>query len=271
MEGGNKPDQQTVITNQVGSRRLSPTDWRAKIGPYKKADFDQIFGPNLKNKEMRQVLGTGEDGTGDRQDTILQPLKDIGGIIYPYTPTILVTGQANYNEMTFTHYNYPIYSFMNSTPPVFTVSGPFTANNVNEARYLLAVLNFLKVCIKAQNGRGAMNTGFRVPPVLAFSYLGPNGYDKVPCVIRNYSYQLRDDVDYVPVDTQDYFATKAIYKEETDNLFLHQRDGSDNYTTYVPTSVDILIDLAPQYNPSELRKRFDLDLMTQGALGGKYT
>jgi len=39
----------------------------------------------------------------------------------------------------------------------------------------------------------------------------------------------------------------------------------------VPTSVDILIDLAPQYNPSELRKRFDLDLMTQGALGGKYT
>ena len=160
---------------------------------------------------------------------------------------------------------------MHSTPPVFTVSGPFTANNVNEARYLLAVLNFLKIATKAQNGRGAMNTGFRVPPVLAFSYLGPNGYDKVPVVVRTYSYQLRDDVDYVPVDTQDYFATKAIYKEEADNLFLHQRDGSDNFTTYVPSSVDILIDLAPQYNPAELRKRFDLDLMTQGSLGGKYT
>ena len=239
MEGGNKPDQQTVITNQVGSRRLSPTDWRAKIGPYKKADFDQIFGPNLKNKEMRQVLGTGEDGTGDRQDTILQPLKDIGGIIYPYTPTILVTGQANYNEMTFTHYNYPIYSFMNSTPPVFTVSGPFTANNVNEARYLLAVLNFLKVCIKAQNGRGAMNTGFRVPPVLAFSYLGPNGYDKVPCVIRNYSYQLRDDVDYVPVDVQ-------------------------GTVTYVPTLVNIVTALTPQYTPSKVRRRFDVNAIANG-------
>lgn len=260
-------NRQTVITNQTGDRHPSKTDWRAKVGPLRKKDFDQIFGPNKKNQDVVKTLG--ENGSDD--ETILAPLREIGGIIYPYTPTILVTGQANYNEMQFTHYNYPIYSFMNSTPPVFTVSGPFTANNINEARYLLAVFHFLKVATKAQNGRGAVRSGFRVPPVLAFSYLGPHGFDKVPVVVRNYSYQLRDDVDYVPVDTMDYYYTKAMYQNNDDNLFMFQRDGSGNFTTYVPSSVDILIDLAPQYNPAELRQKFDLDLMTTGALGGKFT
>lgn len=266
-------NKQTVITNQSGDRRPSQTDWRAKIGPLRKKDFDTIFGPNLKNPDVAKATAseTANNSEVKNEGSVLAPLREIGGIIYPYTPTILVTGQANYNEMQFTHYNYPIYSFMNSTPPVFTVSGPFTANNINEARYLLAVLNFLKVATKAQNGRGAVRTGFRVPPVLAFSYLGPNGFDKVPVVIRNYSYQLRDDVDYVPVDTMDYFYTKAMYQSNDDNLFMFQRDGSGNFTTYVPSSVDILIDLAPQYNPADLRQKFDLDLMTTGALGGRYT
>ena len=119
-------NKQTVITNQSGDRQPSQTDWRAKIGSFKKKDFDTILGPNLKNPGYVAKATASETANNTEvknEGSILAPLREIGGIIYPYTPTILVTGQANYNECSL-HIITILYTvFMNSTPPVFTVSG----------------------------------------------------------------------------------------------------------------------------------------------------
>ena len=39
-----------------------------------------------------------KDSKGKKQDSILQPLKDRGGIVFPYTPNLYLQASVDYNE-----------------------------------------------------------------------------------------------------------------------------------------------------------------------------
>lgn len=201
-------------------------DWRARIRP-KRGGEDIVYAT------------TTIDGT--EQTSIMQPLKDRGGIVFPYTPTILVSGSAEYNPHSFHGSIYPFYTYMQSMPTTLPVTGHFSANTIEEARYLLAVMRFLSSVTKAYYGDSAVQQGVygTPPPVMLFDYLGPYGFNKVPVIIRSFNYQLANDIEYVPVSYNDT-------------------------VTMVPTSVDIMIDMAPQYTPRKLRKKFDLNAFTSG-------
>ena len=99
---------------------------RARLGP--------AFGP-----AMNEVLGDPKDC-----DNILQPLRVTNGIIFPYTPNVMTGGMANYGNFHFTHSNYPYYQYQNSMPEPIQITGDFTAQTNEEARYLLAVFKFLR-------------------------------------------------------------------------------------------------------------------------------
>lgn len=221
--------------SQVGTG--TPVDWRARLRPK--------GGRSSKFWKGENALLDNTSGGQATDDYLLKPLHEAGGLVWQYTPNIFVSGRANYNLAEFYGSNYPLVTYTNSTPPQLVVVEDFTANTIAEARYLLAVMHFLKVATKSFYGDQAVADGMygTPPPVFLFEYLGDHGFNKVPVVITDYQYQLGDDVDYVPVKT----------------------GASGDETTYVPTVSNISITLQPSYTPHKLRKKFDLNKFTTGA------
>ena len=172
---------------------------------------------------------------------ILNPLYGKNGLTFPFTPTVQFGGVAEYEEYSFTHSIYKYNAFTKSYPTEISVNGDFTAQTVEEARYLLAVMHFLKSSIKSYFGTSNTTRAGTPPPVLLFNYLGENQFKNIPVVIKNYNYTLEPNVDYVPV------------------VF-------NNNTSWVPTKINILITLDTYYNPNTLRDKFNLDSFLQGKL-----
>lgn len=215
-------------SSTFSSANLSKSvDWRARLRP-KDGGAEQFY----------SQLGA--------TDYLLKPIKDSGGLIWQYTPTLYISGSANYDQAESQGSNYPINTFRNSRGPDIPVTSEFTANDIYEARYLLAVMTFLKVATKAYYGDTAVASGRygTPPPVLLFEYLGDHGFNKVPVVVTNYTIELPPDVDYVPVET-------GI-------------GGEGGEVTYVPTNTNITVNLTPTYTPHKLRKRFDLESLANG-------
>lgn len=210
---------------------LGRFDWRARIRPKKGGEG---FAYGTKNAK------------GEDQPSILSPLQDRGGIVFPYTPNIFLQAQVDYDEHSQHGSNYPFYTYINSKPATLPVQGQFTANTLEEAQYLLAIFHFLRSVTKSYYGDSAVQQGFygTPPPVMIFEYLGHYGFNKVPVIIRSFNFQLPDGVDYVPVR----------YKSPT----------AQETVTYMPTETDIMIEMVPQYTYKKLRKRFDLNAFTSG-------
>ena len=210
---------------------LGKFDWRARIRP-KRGGEDIAYGM--------------VDAQGNPKSSILSPLKERGGIVYPYTPNIFLQATVNYDEHSQHGSNYPFYTYIDSKPATLPVQGQFTANTLEEAQYMLSIFHFLRSVTKGFYGDSAVEQGFygTPPPVLMFEYLGHYGFNKVPVIIRSFNFQLPDGVDYVPVK------------------FNHPTAGET--VTYMPTETDIMIEMVPQYTYKKLRKRFDLLAFTRG-------
>jgi len=204
-------------------------DWRARLRP-KRGGESYVYGTAYEN-----------EGTN-----ILQPIINSNGLIWQYTPQIFVAAGTNYTQYDLQGMNYPIYAYQNSRPPELPIAAEFTANNIDEARYMLAIMHFLKVITKSYSGDAAVAQGVAgtPPPVLLFEYLGEHGFNKVPVIVKDYSIQYSEDVDYVPV---------------------HYKMGSRDTVTYVPTAALVSINMSVNYTPKKLRKQFDITGLTTGA------
>jgi len=212
--------------NDSQQRLGAKFDWRARLRP--KKGGESTFYQKFEDPELEYLL---------------QPIEESGGLVWQYTPNIFLSGSVNYAEHLAQGMNYPINTFTNSQPPEIPVTADFTANDIYEARYLLAVITFVKVVSKAYYGDSAVAKGMygTPPPVLVFEYLGDHGFNKVPCVVSNYTIQYPDDVDYVPVTV-------------------------NNTVTYVPSRTNVMINLKPQYTPHKLRRYFDIESVASGEL-----
>ena len=208
-------------------------DWRARLRP-KAGGADYVYGQLYARDGA--LSGT----------NILDPIIESGGLVWQYTPQIFVSAGADYEVHQLQGMNYPIHSYISSRPPELPIASEFTANDIYEARYMLALINFLKVITKSFSGDSAVAQGVAgtPPPVLLFEYLGEHGFNKVPVIVKDYSIQYGEDVDYVPV---------------------HYKIGSKDTVTYVPTAALVSINLSVNYTPQKLRKRFDITGLTNGS------
>ncbi len=148
---------------------------------------------------LKEVLG--DPGAADVCDNLLQPLHATKGIVFPYTPQIMFGGSANYGNFHFTHSNYPYYQYQNSRPSEIQVTGIFTAQTNEEARYMLAVLKFLRGSTMIEFGTKAAQQGKAgtPPPVLRFNYMGAHMFNNIPVVVTTFNYIIEDTIDYVEV------------------------------------------------------------------------
>jgi len=196
-------------------------DRRARITPKSSSSIEQLLGP-------------------DSEDNVLQPLVRAGGLIFPYTPSVTVQYVSNYNPMSFSETNYSYKSWTNSDVSDITVVGLFTASNIQEARYMLAAIHFLKGATKGGFGLNDKLRGVS-PAVYHFNYLGEYQFKNVPVVISNVTLDYSKDDDYVPV-------------------MVAGNDTKD----YVPASMEVTAILSPQYNTQVVRDKFDIKKFREG-------
>jgi hypothetical protein len=209
--GANLPAGAELFLQQGSQIQLQPNaknDWRVRIN----AEW------NLFNSPLFKLL------------------QNTGGVVWPYTPNITVSTKANYQTIDAIHSNYQFQAYKNSVIDDITISGEFSCETETDAAYWIAATTFFKTATKMFFGQGE-NAGN--PPIICnLTGYGSSVFDKVPVIVKSFSVDLKDDVNYIKCNT---FGTN----------------------TWVPVMSTISVTVSPIYNRRRLRK-FSLQDYSRG-------
>ena len=171
---------------------------------------------------------------------ILKELANVNGIIFAYTPAMMQAAfSANYGTYDTTHSVYQQQYYVNTPNPTISMQAYFVSNTIEEAKYNIACLHFLKTMTKMDYGSTAGLAG-TPPPILHFSAYGEYNYKNVPVVVSGVDYTFADDADLVTVDV----------------------DGSP---ISIPTSFAVSITMMMQQNPEKVSREFSFANYASGA------
>jgi hypothetical protein len=169
---------------------------------------------------------------------MIDMLKKTGGVVWPYLPNITVSTKANYSQVDLLHSNYPHQGYKNSQVDEIQISGEFSCEHKEDAAYWIAANTFFKTATKMFFGTGD-NAGS--PPIICrLNGYGANIFNNVPVVVKSYSVDLKDDVNYIKCDAY----------------------GNN---TWVPALSTVTVTVMPIYNRENLRK-FNLKEYAKGAI-----
>ena len=129
---------------------------------------------------------------------LLAPLAETNGLVFPYTPQIMMQHDAGYNQVSPVHSNYPYFAYQNSDPKAMTIISPFLIENATEGLYWIAAVHYLRSITKMAYG-DTSNQG-SPPPVVKLTGYGDYVLPNVPVVATNFTLNLEPDVDYIRVD-----------------------------------------------------------------------
>lgn len=153
----------------------------------------------VMGNQKAKLVAKNSNGQNIFESGLLNHLADVGGVIFPYTPTIQAGHTVNYGTYDLTHTNYQthFYSFTNN--PSISVQANFTAQDVEDATMSAAAMQFFKSMTKMDFGLAskAAGTAGAPPPVLEFTAYGPLNFYKTPVVLKSFTYALPEDPDYI--------------------------------------------------------------------------
>lgn len=219
---------------------------------------------------------------------ILLPLVATNGVLFPYTPSISVNYAAHYDSSDLTHSNYKIHQYKNSSVDQINITCDFTAQDTFEARYLLAVIHFLRSVTKMFYGQDQNPNNGTPPPLCYLTGLGAFQFDKHPLAITAFNYTLPTDVDYIRATNTT--TTGGVNKSFTDNVITGAVDlakqrligllpggltKNPNFQnalagsiepTYVPTKMQIQISAIPIVTRNDISREFSLKKYATGEL-----
>ena len=171
---------------------------------------------------------------------LFKVLEETGGVVWPYMPSITVSTKADYDTKSLIHSNYQIHSYKGSSVDDIQISGEFTCETETDAAYWIAATTFFKTSTKMFFGQGEYAGN---PPLICnLTGYGSSIFDKVPVIIKSFSVDLKDDVNYIRCNT---FGTN----------------------TWVPVVSTVTVTVSPVYNRQRLRK-FNLQDYSRGKLAG---
>jgi hypothetical protein len=130
--------------------------------------------------------------------SILQPLLETNGLVFPFTPTISLTGSASYSVESLTHSNYPFVSYTSTEPDQISINGTFYIEDGRQAAYWAAAVHFLRSVTKMASGN-TPNQG-TPPPICRLNGYGEHVFPNVPVIIKSFTVDLPADVDYIAID-----------------------------------------------------------------------
>lgn len=165
-------------------------------------------------------------------DMVKTPLNDMGGIIFPYTPSISYGVKSSYSEQTPLHSNFALQFFKSSSISEITINGKFTVENGDDAEVYLSTVLLLKSLMRMRSGgatSGDADSG-APPPVCRLDAYGDMMLKNIPVVISSFRVELPDGVDYF------------TYK------------GAFSGSNAVPTISTLAITCLPMYSRDEMQK-----------------
>jgi hypothetical protein len=177
------------------------------LGGGTKAILEKLLGgpssmPVLKTKTAAKVSGTDADWrvrlslpASFANDVTMKPIIETNGLVFPYTPTILIQHTANYDAMQPIHSNYPFPQYTNSQIEDIVITGDFFCENAKDAQYWASMLHYLRSVTKMSYGQSS-NAG-APPPIVHLNGYGDFVFPNVPVVVKNFTVDLPADVDYI--------------------------------------------------------------------------
>ena len=198
---------------------------------------DQIQRNYPDERVKLRTKGSFLDTFPGAKDGEMDILKNDRGIIFPYTPTIMLQHQASYQDHQPVHSNFAYKYFQNYSIPDFTVTGRFTCHTINEGIHSAACYHFLKSAMKIGFGENDDQRGVP-PPVLRFDAYGPGIARNWSVVVTGVMLNLDPGCDYV-------WATLE---------------------TKLPISFEMIITLGITYNTQRTRTEFTSKDFYSGAL-----
>lgn len=143
---------------------------------------------------------------------ILTPLRETDdAMVFPYTPNVIITHNANYNALSPTHNNYTYPAYQNSSIEQITITGEFSVENEEEANYWVAANHFLRSITKMFYGESS-NKG-APPPIVRLNGYGDFVFNNVPVIVESFMMNLPKDVDYIRADIGENGAWVPVLSE----------------------------------------------------------
>jgi hypothetical protein len=239
----------TIRADLYVSNKLPAADviFNSSVNPYARDENPEQMAilrngrlPTAKtDQRVKLDLGAG-NRTFFKDSKILAPLLDTQGVVFPYTPQLVVTHSANYIATPITHANFQHHTYSNSDIAAIQIAGDFSVQNSTEGLYLLAVIHFFRTVTKMYFGNDSSAPGGTPPPILFLSAHGTHLFDRVPVVVTSFVSTFPADVDYV---------------------FVNGAQGQSR----VPTLMNMSVTVQPVFNRRQ-SKSFSLDRFARGDL-----
>ena len=275
---GTQTEAQKNWNNNPLTLARKPNDWRLRLSLAPGAQY------LYKDPTVNQS-----------SDSILFPLIITDGVIFPYTPTIQTSYKASYDPIEPTHSNYKLFFYKNSHVDELIVTAEFTAQDIYEANYMLAVMHFFKSVTKMFYGQDSNPVAGTPPPLCYLNGFGKYQYNNHPVVVQSFSYTLPKDVDYIRAgSTKSYIGSTTLTnvqpKEQSFKNFINNttdrltgakiaKGGSamppkfsftdlsgSGEDTYVPTKLEISLSLLPVVTRYDISNNFSLREYAKGKL-----
>lgn len=229
-----------------------------------------------------------------RGSPVLKPLKDAGGMIFPYTPQIQLNSSATYSAMTPVHSNFKFNAYQHSDPGTIQITAPMNVEDSTQALYWIAALHYFRSMTKMFSGNDPK--AGNPPPIVQLSGYGSYVFNNVPVVVTSFSTNLNAECDYIPVETNTSIAGavnsfaggvgsvagavgSAFGVSKVTDQLTNITDGIEKVATmanalgiggsmssglaYVPTKSQFSVTLMPMYSRTSARK-FSLDNFVAG-------
>jgi len=178
-----------------------------KFGMPGSTGFADVSWKGTDNDDWRVRLSI-PSGMG-LEPNLAAALAKTSGLVFPYTPSIVMSHSASYSQVKPTHSNYPFPVYQNSQPDNIQISGDFVVENEVEGIYWVAMVHYLRSVTKMSYGNSS-NQG-SPPPVVQLNGYGDFVFKNVPVVVQQFTCDLPADVDYIYVPALDTWApTKCI-------------------------------------------------------------
>ena len=281
-EAAARDNAKNQATLQARYKQPASSDWRVRL--------QLAPGANYLYKAGKDGIDAG----------ILKPLYDTDGVIFPYTPSIETSYNANYEMYDLTHSNFRGYFYKNSRVNDINIRATFTAQDTQEAAYLLAVIHFFRSVTKMFYGAKDAYRG-APPPLTYLSGLGEYQFNQHPCVVSQFNYSLPPDVDYIRANAPNNYGTNLLTQRARTGAIaptlgsasltrllgtltkppvgatatpptpgmINQNVNNTSQATYVPTKIELSITLLPINTRSQVSTQFNMKEFASGALISK--
>ena len=135
-----------------------------------------------------------------KTSSVLKPLKEAGGLVFPYTPQIGISSSASYQPISTTHSNYTFNAYTRSQADSISITAPFFVEDATQALYWIAAVHYLRSLTKMFSGND-MKAG-NPPPIVKLNGYGAYVFKNVPCVVTSMKVELMGDCDYIGTEVK---------------------------------------------------------------------